>query len=190
MRLSVSYARSRLLSADDLKARVAVVPDFPKPGISFKDVTPIFADAVALGSAIALLREQITQATEPVDVVIGAEARGFVLGAALAHELGAGFIPTRKPGKLPRETHSVEYGLEYGTDSLQMHRDAIAPGQRVLVHDDLIATGGTAAATARMAEELGGEIVAYSFLVELTALEGRRQLPGAAPVLSLIQFDD
>jgi adenine phosphoribosyltransferase len=185
----MSSAASRLLSAAELKDLVAVVPDFPKPGISFKDVTPIFADPVALRSAIALLREQVEEATDGADLVVGAEARGFVLGAALARELRAGFIPTRKPGKLPRATHSVEYGLEYGTDSLQMHRDAIASGQRVVIHDDLIATGGTAAASARMVEELGGEIVAFSFLVELRGLGGRRLLPGSPPVLSLIEFD-
>ena len=174
----------------DLKALVAEVPDFPKPGISFKDVTPIFADADALHSAIALLRAQIARVTDRVDTIVAAEARGFILGCVLARDLGAGFIPTRKPGKLPRETHGVEYGLEYGTDSLHMHRDAITPGQNVVIHDDLLATGGTAAATAKMVQELGGEIVAYSFLIELTSLAGRERLPGGAQVLSLIQFDD
>lgn len=186
----MSPGASKLLSAEELRALVAVVPDFPKQGISFKDATPLFADPEALVSAIALLREQIAEVTDRVEVVVGAEARGFILGSPLARDLGAGFIPTRKPGKLPRQTHSVEYGLEYGTDALHMHRDAIAPGQSVLIHDDLIATGGTAAATARMVEELGGEIVAYSFLIELTGLRGREQLPGPAPVLSLIQFDE
>jgi adenine phosphoribosyltransferase len=185
----VSYGGSKLLTADQLKALVVEVPDFPKQGISFKDVTPIFADPDALGSAASLLRGQIAQVTDRVDMVVAAEARGFILGAALARDLGAGFIPTRKRGKLPRETQDIEYALEYGTDTLHMHRDAISPGQNVVVHDDLIATGGTAAATARMVEELGGELVAYSFLVELTALRGREQLPSGAPVLSLIQFD-
>jgi adenine phosphoribosyltransferase len=186
----VSPRASKLLTTQDLKALVAEVPDFPKPGISFKDVTPIFADPDALVSAIALLHEQIAEVSERVDLVVGAEARGFILGSALARDLGAGFVPTRKAGKLPRDIHSVEYGLEYGTDALQMHRDAISPGHSVVIHDDLIATGGTAAATAKMVAELGGEIAAYSFLVELTALNGRERLPGTAPVLSLIQFDD
>lgn len=175
---------------NELKELVAEVPDFPKPGINFKDVTPIFAHRGALESAIGLMKEQVAETVGRVDLIVGAEARGFILGAALANELHAGFIPTRKPGKLPREVHSVEYELEYGTDTLEIHRDAINPGDRVVIHDDLLATGGTAAATGKMVEALGGEIVAYSFIVELSALSGRERLPGDAPVLSLLAYED
>lgn len=167
------------------------VPDYPKPGISFKDITPLLQDPVALRRLLDQLTASVTDNVGQIgiDKVIGAEARGFILGAALAERIGAGFIPTRKPNKLPRETVSVEYQLEYGTDSLHMHVDAIDPGDKVLIHDDLLATGGTAAAATKMLTEVGAEIVGYSFIVELPFLSGRDALPGAAPVFSLFSFD-
>lgn len=175
------------MDAADLQRLVRPVPDFPREGICFRDVTPLFADPAALRRAVELLAGQLEEAGS-VAMVVGAEARGFVLGSALAVALGAGFVPARRPGKLPRETESVAYQLEYGLDALDVHADAIAPGARVVVHDDLIATGGTAAAIGELVAKLGGEVVAYSFLVELTALNGRRRL--TAPVHSLIHFDD
>lgn len=174
------------LSAAELKQLIREVPDFPSEGISFKDVTPLLANQTALRSAVDLLQAQLEPASA-VDIVVGAEARGFLLGPAIAMRLGAGFVPARRPGKLPGHTESAEYQLEYGIDALHVHRDAFDHGARVLVHDDLIATGGTAAAIAGLVESLGGVIVAYSFLVELTALRGRERL--ASPVHSLIEFE-
>lgn len=178
---------NELRDAAQLERLVRAVPGFPREGICFRDVTPLFADPAALRRAVELLAEPLRDDL-PIDVVVGAEARGFVLGSALALALGAGFVPARRPGKLPRETESVSYQLEYGLDALDVHADAIAPGARVVVHDDLIATGGTAAAIGELVAKLGGEVVAYSFLVELTALNGRRRL--TAPVHSLIRFED
>ncbi len=174
------------LSAVELKQLIREVPDFPGAGISFKDATPLLASPPGLRAAIELLHEQL-EPIGAIDIVVGAEARGFLLGPALATRLGAGFVPARRPGKLPGRTESAEYQLEYGIDALHVHRDAFEHGARVLVHDDLIATGGTAAAIAELVESLGGSIVAYSFLVELTALRGRERLDG--PVLSLIEFE-
>ncbi len=175
------------MESPDLQGLIRAVPDFPREGICFRDVTPLFADATALRRAVELLAGQLDD-HGPVATVVGAEARGFVLGAALAVAVGAGFVPARRPGKLPRQTESVAYQLEYGPDALDLHADAIAPGARVVVHDDLIATGGTAAAIGELVAKLGGEVVAYSFLVELTALGGRRQL--TAPVHSLLRLED
>jgi adenine phosphoribosyltransferase len=162
------------------------IPDFPKPGIVFKDITPLMASAEALNEAVCQLAEPAR--TLGVDVVIGAEARGFLLGAALARELGAGFVLARKPGKLPHETVRAEYELEYGTDSLELHSDAVAAGSRVLVHDDLLATGGTSHACCSLVEQLGGEVVGCHFLIELAFLRGRERLAGY-DVRSLIVYD-
>jgi adenine phosphoribosyltransferase len=169
----------------DLKAFVRDVPDFPKPGITFKDITPLLQDPLALRYAIDQLAV-FGVACRP-DVVLGAEARGFILGAALAYSLGAGFVPARKPGKLPWRVSQADYALEYGTDSLQMHEDAIRPGQRVLVHDDLLATGGTARAKIELVEQAGGVVVGVAFLIELAFLGGRDKLKGY-DVLSLMSF--
>jgi adenine phosphoribosyltransferase len=158
----------------DLRAFVRDVPDFPRPGILFRDVTPLLADATALREAVHRLAEPFRGAG--VKCVLGVESRGFLLGAPVALELGAGLAIARKPGKLPRRTLGVSYALEYGTDRLEMHADAIEPGQRVLVVDDLIATGGTAAATLRLARSAGADVVGCAFLIELTALGGRAQL--------------
>src|SRR5436309_3225811 len=149
----------------DLKAHIREIPDFPKPGIGFKDITTLMADAAALDAAIAGLAALL--AGERVDMVVAAEARGFLLGPALARELGAGFILARKPGKLPHTTVKAEYALEYGTDTLEVHSDALKPDARVVVHDDLLATGGTARAVCELVEQLGGEVVACVFLAEL-----------------------
>ena len=160
----------------DLKAFVRDVPDFPKPGILFKDIMPLLADATAFRTAVDELAEW-ARPREP-DLVLGAESRGFILGGALAHELGAGFVAARKPGKLPWRTVGVQYALEYGEASLELHEDAIRPGARVLIHDDLLATGGTSAAKVRLVEQLGGEVVGICFLVELDFLNGREALAG------------
>jgi adenine phosphoribosyltransferase len=168
-----------------LRGLIRSVPDFPRPGIVFRDATPLFADPAALRSAVELLAERL-EAAGPVDVVFGAEARGFILGPALAMWLGAGFVPARRAGKLPAATERASYELEYGAAELHVHADAIAPGARVLVHDDLIATGGTAAALGEIVGKLGGEVVAYGFLIELTDLAGRERL--GAPTHSLIDF--
>jgi adenine phosphoribosyltransferase len=160
----------------DLRAFIRDIPDFPKPGIVFKDITPLMADAAALDGAVAQLAD-LARDLHP-SVVIGAEARGFLLGPALARELGAGFVLARKPGKLPHDTVSAEYELEYGTDSLELHSDAVAAGARVLVHDDLLATGGTAKALCELVEKVGGVVVACGFLIELEFLGGRERLAG------------
>jgi adenine phosphoribosyltransferase len=169
----------------ELRSLIRSVPDFPREGIVFRDATPLFADPAALRSAVELLAARL-EAAGPVDFVFGAEARGFVLGPALALRLGAGFVPARRPGKLPAATERATYELEYGAAELHVHSDAIAPGARVVVHDDLIATGGTAAALGEIVTRLGGEVVAYAFLIELTDLRGRERL--AAPTHALIDF--
>jgi adenine phosphoribosyltransferase len=162
------------MDAPDLRALIREIPDFPKPGISFKDLTPLLADGDALAQAVRALADQARPWR--VDCVVGAEARGFLLGPALALTLGAGFVMARKPGRLPYETISAEYLLEYGTGQLELHSDAIRPGTRVLVHDDLLATGGTALALCELVETLGGEVVGCGFLVELAFLDGRQRL--------------
>jgi adenine phosphoribosyltransferase len=172
--------------AVDLRALIREIPDFPRPGIGFKDITPVMADPAGLDAAVTGLAELARPLD--VDVVIGAEARGFLLGPALARDLGAGFVLARKPGKLPHETVRAEYLLEYGTDALELHSDAVASGARVLVHDDLLATGGTARALCELVEQLGGTVVACGFLIELTFLDGRERLAGY-DVHSLIQYD-
>jgi len=175
------------VSTVDLKRFVRDIPDFPRPGIVFKDITPLLLDAAALDQAVSELAALARPLS--VDLVVAAEARGFILGAALARELGVGFVPARKPGKLPIETVSAEYVLEYGIDALEMHADALAGGIRVLVHDDLLATGGTAAAVCKLVEELGAVVAGCAFLVELSFLDGRARL---APyeVLTVIEYAD
>ena len=158
----------------DLRAYIRDIPDFPQPGILFRDITPLLLRADALDYTIAVLARYAEQLD--VDYVVSAEARGFILGGAIAARAGAGFIPTRKPGKLPAETASVEYALEYGIDALHMHSDALSGGARVMVHDDLLATGGTALALCELVEQLGGEVAGCSFLIELAFLGGRERL--------------
>jgi adenine phosphoribosyltransferase len=170
----------------DLRDYIHDIPDYPKPGIVFRDITPMFLDPAALDHAIEGLASWAGE--REVDYVVAAEARGFVLGGALAARIGAGFIPARKPGKLPREAISVEYALEYGVDALEVHRDALSGGVRVLVHDDLIATGGTAEALCRLVESAGARVVGCAFVVELSFLRGRERLAGHE-VHSLVSYD-
>ena len=158
----------------DLRARIRDIPDFPRKGIVFKDITPLLLDAAALDDAVSQLAAFASE--RDVEYVVAAEARGFILGAALARELGAGFVPARKPGKLPHDTVSAEYTLEYGIDALEVHADALAGGARVLIHDDLLATGGTARALCELVAGLGAEIVGCAFLIELAFLGGRARL--------------
>lgn len=170
----------------DLKALIRDVPDFPKAGIVFKDITTLTRDASGFKEVVDLMASRHENAR--IDVVVGIEARGFIFGGAIACVLGCGFVPARKPGKLPAETVRAEYELEYGNDAIEMHRDAIEPGQRVLIVDDLLATGGTAAAAAELVEKLGGEIVEIEFLIDLTFLKGREKLADYE-VFSLIEYD-
>jgi adenine phosphoribosyltransferase len=171
----------------DLSQYVRAIPDFPREGILFRDITPLLLDPAALDAAVIALA-QLVEAVR-IDFVVAAEARGFILGAALARELGAGFVPARKPGKLPAETISAEYTLEYGLDALEVHADALAHGARVLLHDDLLATGGTAGALCELVAGLGAEIVGSAFLVELSSLGGRKRL-APCPVHALIRYDE
>ncbi len=169
----------------DLAEMIRDVPDFPKEGIIFKDITTLIKHPQAFKEAVDVLADQYAE--RKVDLVAAVEARGYIFGAPIAYKLGAGFIAVRKVGKLPAETLREEYALEYGTDCVEMHRDAIQPGQRVLIVDDLIATGGSAAATARLVEALGGEVVGIAFLVELTFLKGVEKLKGY-DVYTVIQY--
>jgi adenine phosphoribosyltransferase len=162
------------------------VPNFPKPGIIFKDITPLLQDARAFRQAVTELAQPFRAAG--VDLVVAAEARGFIFGGAVARELGVGFVPVRKPGKLPAATTGETYQLEYGTDTLEIHTDAIRPGQRVLLLDDLLATGGTMAAMANLVEKLGATVVGIAFLIELAFLHGREKLKGRN-VVTLIQYE-
>jgi adenine phosphoribosyltransferase len=169
----------------DLKQFVAIVPDFPKPGIEFKDITPLMDN----GEAYRYTTDRIVEYAKEkqIDLVVGPEARGFIIGCPVAYSLGVGFAPVRKDGKLPRETIKVNYGLEYGSDVLTIHKDAIKPGQRVLITDDLLATGGTIDATIKLVEDLGGVVAGIAFIIELTYLEGRRKLNGY-DVLTLMEY--
>jgi adenine phosphoribosyltransferase len=169
----------------DLKAKIRDVPDFPKPGVVFKDIMPLLADEDALRETIDLIAAW-AEPRKP-DIVLGAEARGYITGGALACRLGCGFVPARKPGKLPWRTVAVKYALEYGFDQLEVHADSIRPGQRVLVHDDVLATGGTAKATVELVEQLGGTVVGLPFIIELAFLNGRERLAGY-DVFSLIEY--
>jgi adenine phosphoribosyltransferase len=170
----------------DLKKIIREVPDWPKPGILFYDITTLLKDKLGFHMAIDGLKDHYHDT--PVDIVLGIEARGFIFAPTLAYALGAGFVPVRKPKKLPAECVRVEYALEYGTDTLEMHKDAISDGARVLIVDDLLATGGTAAGAARMVQEAGGTVVGLGFVVELTFLSGRSKLAGY-DVFSLLQYD-
>ena len=173
------------MTVDDLAKQIRDVPDFPKKGILFKDITTLLKDPTAFRAAVDRLADRF--ADQKVDLVVGIESRGFIFGGAVAYKLGAGFVPVRKPGKLPAETLKEEYALEYGTDAVEIHTDAIRPGQRVLVVDDLLATGGTMAATCRLMEKLEATIVAVAFLIELTFLAGRDKL-GEYETISIIEF--
>ncbi len=168
-----------------LEERIRDVPDFPRQGIVFKDITPLLQDPEAFKHVIDTFTQ--TYRDKGIDLIVAAEARGFIFGAPLAYNLGIGFVPVRKPAKLPAECISAEYALEYGVDSLHMHKDAIAPGQRVLIIDDLLATGGTVAAKVELVEKLGGEVAGIAFLIELTFLNGRERLKGYE-VTSLIEY--
>ena len=164
------------MDVERLKALVRDVPDFPQPGIVFKDITPLLADEIAFSSVIDLIVVHFGRGN--VDKVVGIEARGFILASPVAYHFGAGFVPVRKKDKLPWETESEEYELEYGTATLEIHRDGVDPGERVLIVDDVLATGGTARATAGLVERIGGKVVGIAFLIELGFLNGRKQLDG------------
>ena len=174
------------LNSDQLKKLIREVPDFPKKGILFYDITTLLRDKTGFAQLIDLFSEHYIG--KNIDLILGMEARGFIFGPALAYRLNAGFVPVRKPGKLPAETCRVEYDLEYGSNALEIHKDAIEKGQRVLIVDDLLATGGTAQATAKLAVSLGGEIAGLAFVVELDFLNGRQRL-GDYNVFSLLHYD-
>lgn len=170
----------------NLKEKIRVVEDFPKKGISFKDITTLIADPEGLKESIDAIVEYLKD--KNIDVIVGPEARGFIFGVPVAYALGVGFVPVRKPGKLPAETIEVTYDLEYGSDTIQMHKDAIKPGQRVAVVDDLLATGGTVEAVAKLIEQAGGVVASLDFVTELTELKGREKLNGY-DVMSLVEYD-
>lgn len=169
----------------DLKALIREIPDFPKPGILFRDITTLLRDPEGLRYTIDSMAEQCSDLAP--NYIVGMESRGFIFGAPLAYKMNIGFIPVRKPGKLPAAVHAAEYELEYGTDRLEMHQDALHPGCRVLIVDDLIATGGTAAATAKLVQHSDCELVGFGFIIELMGLEGRKTLPDV-PVVTLVQY--
>jgi adenine phosphoribosyltransferase len=173
-------------SPEQLRNAIRDVPDFPKPGILFKDITPVLADAKLMQLAIEGMIAPF--AGQQVDKVVGIDARGFIFGAMIAQKLGAGFIPVRKKGKLPWKTHGLDYSLEYGTNSVEMHVDALAPGDRVLLADDLLATGGTAGAALKLILDSGATLLGSTFFIELGFLQGREKLPGGGPVHSLVSF--
>ncbi len=170
----------------DLKSLIREVPDFPKPGINFKDVTTLLKDGQAFRQVIDEFAAHF--GNKKPDLVVGAESRGFILGAPLAYKLGCGFVPVRKPGKLPAEAAKASYSLEYGEDSLEIHLDSIKPGQKVLIVDDLLATGGTISATADLVRQLQGEIIGFGFVIELDFLNGREKISGY-DLLSLVHYD-
>ncbi|MDZ7714964.1 MAG: adenine phosphoribosyltransferase [Balneolaceae bacterium] len=177
-------ADSKKSNIELLKKNIRNVPDFPKPGIQFKDITPLLQNSETLLLTSKMLAEPFLN--KEVNYVIGLESRGFIFGPRLAQDLGAGFIPIRKPGKLPVETVEASYELEYGVDSVEMHADALQKGDKVLIHDDLIATGGTAKAATELVQHLGAEVIGYSFIIELTFLEGRKSLADSKPVEVLV----
>jgi adenine phosphoribosyltransferase len=181
----MSTART-MTDCDSLKKLIREVPDFPKPGILFYDVTTLLKDKLGFAMLIDALTERFLN--KDIDLILGIEARGFIFGPALAYRLNAGFIPVRKPKKLPAETVKVTYDLEYGQDTLEMHKDAIKPGQRIVIVDDLLATGGTAQATAKLAKSLGADICGLGFVVELDFLKGRDKLK-EYDVVSLLHYD-
>lgn len=169
----------------DLQSLIRDIPDFPKPGIMFRDITTLLGNGKGLRYTIDTLADKCSSLSP--DYVVGMESRGFLFGVPLAYTLGVGFVPVRKPGKLPSDVHAAEYDLEYGSDRLEMHQDAMPPGSRVLVIDDLIATGGTAVATTQILEKAGCTLVGCAFIIELEALGGRQKLPNV-PIISLIQY--
>ncbi|MGK0186614.1 MAG: adenine phosphoribosyltransferase [Verrucomicrobiales bacterium] len=171
---------------DKLNSGIRDVPDFPKPGILFKDITPVLGDPELWDIAMTALIE--TAGDTHIDKVVGIDARGFIFGAAVADRIKAGFVPIRKKGKLPYQTYEREYALEYGEETIQVHQDAIAPGENVLLVDDLLATGGTAAAAAELIEKLGGNLVGFAFLIELEFLKGRNNLKSTSPVHSILKY--
>ncbi|MCW0221050.1 MAG: adenine phosphoribosyltransferase [Prosthecobacter sp.] len=173
-------------SLERLRSTIRDVPDFPQPGILFKDITPVLADAELLKEAIEGMAETFLDLK--VDKVVGIDARGFIFGAMIAQRLGAGFVPVRKKGKLPWKTRGVDYSLEYGTNSVEMHLDALAPGERVVLADDLLATGGTAGAALQLIQESGAELLGSAFFIELAFLNGREKLTGLGPIHSLLTF--
>ena len=173
------------MSADDLRAKIREIPDFPKPGILFYDITTLLKDAGAFKESIQLMLEPFRD--KQIDIVVGMESRGFIFSAPMAMELGAGFVPVRKLGKLPAETASVEYALEYGTNTLEIHKDALQPTQKVLIVDDLLATGGTVLGTMELVKTLKAEVVGLAFLVELLFLKGRERLSDQF-IHSVIQY--
>lgn len=170
---------------DVLKQKIRNVPDFPIPGINFKDVTTLFKDPAAFRTAVDRFVTEYTD--RAIDLVAGIEARGFILAPVLAYHMGKGIVPMRKPGKLPAQTRRIEFELEYGSDALEMHLDAVRPGDRILIVDDLLATGGTAAAACKLVEEAGGVVAGLGFLIELSFLDGRKRL-GDHPVFSLLEY--
>lgn len=169
----------------DLREYIRDVPDYPKTGIIFKDITTLLKDKNAFAKAIDLMVSNYED--RKIDQIVGIESRGFIFGSTLAYELGTGFVPVRKPKKLPAKTERMEYELEYGTDCVEIHADAVTPGQQILVVDDLLATGGTAAAVAKLVEKLNAEVIGLAFLIELTFLKGREKLSGR-DIFSLIQY--
>lgn len=170
---------------EDLKKKIRDIPDFPRTGVLFKDITPLLQDPKSFHEAIQVISSRYRE--RKIDAVVGVEARGFVVGSAVAYELRAGIVPVRKAGKLPYQTLKASYQLEYGEDELEIHRDAIRPGQRVLIVDDLLATGGTVGAVINLVQQLHGDIVELAFLIELTFLQGREKLPGYE-IFSLLKF--
>lgn len=169
----------------DIKTLIRDIPDFPKPGIMFRDITTLLRDPQGLRYTVDTLADKCVPLAP--DYIIGMESRGFIIGTPLAYQMNCGFIPVRKPGKLPAAVHTVEYALEYGTDQLEIHQDALHPGSRVLIVDDLIATGGTAVATAQLVQHVGCELVGFAFVVELRELGGRQKLPDV-PAISLVEY--
>lgn len=170
----------------DLKSLIRDIPDFPKPGIMFRDITTLLQDPDGLKYAVEAFVERFGH--QSVDYVVGTESRGFIFGTPLAYALGVGFVPVRKPGKLPASVYSATYQLEYGTDTLEIHQDALPADSRVLIIDDLIATGGTAEATAKLVQQAGGNIVGFGFIIELLALNGRQNLPEGILIETLVQY--
>lgn len=170
---------------DELKKKIRDIQDFPKPGIGFKDITTLLRDASSFNRAVDVMAHRYIE--EKIDLVLGIEARGFLIGSALAYKLNKGVVLVRKPGKLPYKTHAITYDLEYGTDTLEIHQDAVEPGQRVLIADDVLATGGTVRAVIDLIDKMGGKVIECAFLAELTFLEGRKKITDV-PVYSLIKF--
>lgn len=171
----------------DLKSLIRDIPDFPKAGIVFRDITTLLSDAEGLRYTIDTLQEKCLAANLSPDYIVGMESRGFLFGVPLAYQLNAGFVPVRKPGKLPAAVHQVEYELEYGTDSLEIHQDALEDHHNVLIVDDLMATGGTAKATAELLEKIGCNVLGFAFIIELKALDGRKKLPDV-PIITLLEY--